>query len=63
MKKLIIILITILFSLSIIYLYYLKIEKNNKISDNIIQDISLNKKIWWWTEVESTQIIEEYWEE
>lgn len=63
MKKIIIILITILLTLSIIYLYYLKIEKNKKVSDDITQDISLNKNMWWWIWVESSQLKKDYWED
>lgn len=63
MKKIIIILITILLTLSIIYLYYLKIEKNKKVSDDITQDISLDKNMWWWIWVESSQLKKDYWED
>lgn len=63
MKKIIIILITILLTLAIIYLYYLKIEENKKVSDDITQDISLNKNIWWWIWVESSQLKKDYWED
>lgn len=63
MKKIIIILITILLTLPIIYLYYLKIEKNKKVSDDITQDISLDKNMWWWIWVESSQLKKDYWED
>ncbi|NVP17783.1 hypothetical protein HUU51_03630 [Candidatus Gracilibacteria bacterium] len=63
MKKIIIILITILLTLSIIYLYYLKIEENKKVSDDITQDISLNKNIGGGIGVESSQLKKDYGED